>query len=265
MRRDDETLEAPSCTGDAAEARLLRRASVWLGVGMTVCLAGCVSAGSAGATNAESSRTPTIAGDCATGGQGLRTLRLAPSDAAAARASLRWQEPASESGERLELSDVSLLQGECAHGLQAFLMSDLYLSGGVALRLDGNGQPQPSDEAAAGSSHLLAIKAGQPHPRVPGKFLMAAQVNASGPDTQAGDFVGLWALAGRWRVGAFSRDASGGFSAVRTLLESSLPLRSVSYFPASHAQAGRLALVQVAGEEMRLISLYWSHPRAASR
>lgn len=75
------------------------------------------------------------------------------------------------------------------------------------------------------------------------------------------DYVGLWRDDRRSAVRAFSSLPDGGFTAPVPVLTSSLPLRSVTYFPAPDTPSGRLGLVQEGPRgETRLISLDWSHP-----
>lgn len=198
---------------------------------------------------------------CSAGSPALRELRLIPGDGAGARDSLRWLVPG-----QLKLGDVSRLEGACAGRLQAFRMADVYLSDAVALQLGEDGQPHPSTDDAAGYRAVFAIGPGQPHPTAPpGEFVMATAVQASAPGDRAGEFVGVWRQGSASKLYAFSRDAAGGFGAARPLLESSLPLRSVSYFPAPDSPSGRLGLVQEAAGELRLISIDWFHPRPAPR
>lgn len=225
-----------------------------------LCLPACAS-------RERSSAARSVAGGatsgaaCATGSPALRELRLAPGDAAGARDSLRLLAPG-----QLKLGDVSRLDGTCAGRLQAFRMADLYLSETLALRLGEDGQPHPSSDDATGYRALFAIGAGQPHPTAPrGDFVMATSVQAGATGDGAGEFVGLWRQGAVSTLYAFSRDAGGRFGAARPLLDSRLPLRSVSYFPGPDSPSGRLGLVQEAAGEIRLISIDWFHPQPAPR
>ncbi|MGO1073413.1 hypothetical protein [Lysobacter sp. CA199] len=230
-----------------------------LGVAAVLCLPACASGERATAARADAGEQ-TSSATCSAGAPALRELRLSSGDAAGARDSLSLA-----AKDQLKLGDVSRLQGACARELQAFRMADLYLSGAVALRLGEDGQPHPAGDDAAAYRALFAIGPQQAHPEAPaGEFVMATRVEAGALGTQAGEFVGLWREASASKLYAFSRDAAGRFGAARLLLDSRLPLRSVSYFPAPDSPSGRLGLVQEAAGEIRLISIDWFHPRPTS-
>lgn len=232
------------------------RLAAALGLIAVLCLPACASGERAVAARATSAEHAAYAA-CSAGSPALRGLRIAPGDAAGARASLRFV-----AADHLKLGDVSRLVGACARQLQAFRMADLYLSDAVALRLGEDGQPHPSTDATTGYRDVFMIGPGQAHPDLAGgEFVMATRVEAGPPGKLAGVFVGLWREASAWKLYAFARDDAGKFSAMHPLLESDLPLRSVSYFPAPDSPSGRLGLVQEAAGEIRLISIDWFQPQ----
>ncbi|MEH6419849.1 hypothetical protein [Pseudomonas sp. CGJS7] len=237
-------------------------ASGWIpawALATALCLPACAS-GERAVAAGDSARKPQAA-DCSAASQALLKLRLTPGDTEGARSSLNFA-----ANEQLKLGDVSRLEGDCAQRLMAFRMADLYLSEQVALRLGDDGQPRPSGDDAAGYRTLYAIDSKQAHPEtIAGEFVMATRVESAAPGTQAGEFVGVWRGTSASKLYAFSRDAAGRFGAPRLLLDSTLPLRSVSYFPAPDSPSGRLGLVQQAPGEIRLISVDWFHPKPATR
>ena len=79
-------------------------------------------------------------------------------------------------------------------------------------------------------------------------------------------YVGLWTNGRRWTVASFSPPSTGGKPVPPSpVFHSTLPLRSVTYFPGIHGGAGLLWVVQVtATGTVRTIGLNWIHdPKAA--
>jgi hypothetical protein len=154
---------------------------------------------------------------------------------------------------------TDILSGTCAGAVQAFRMGNVFLSDGQAVAVQSTGEFTPR---AGVTLREGAITAKQPHPRAAGTFVMGFRVNAGRRDgSVGGDFVGLWREKDRSVVRAFSILPGGRPGAPVTILTSTLPLRSVTYFPAPDSQSGRLGLVQEAPSgEVRLIGLDWSHP-----
>ncbi|MGH8076118.1 MAG: hypothetical protein ACREPE_02170 [Lysobacter sp.] len=141
-------------------------------------------------------------------------------------------------------------------------MSRLYFSGPTVLELVDGSRFADASMASPNDENVVAIAAVDPHPQnVAGTFVMAARVNSFGPTSAGGNFVGLWRDDVGVRLYAFTRDNAGAFSDPKLVLSSTLPLRSVSYFPAPDSPSGRLGLVQEAGDEIRLLSLDWYHPQ----
>lgn len=120
--------------------------------------------------------------------------------------------------------EVSLLQGACAEAVRSVRMG------------------RPSFEEGA---HLA-------HPQLAGaEFIMA--VNADRALN-----VGIWKTAEGYLLAAyFQRD--DGFSAPVELLRSRQPLKSVTYFPAPDANAGKLGLLVSTDGGNAVIDLDWDH------
>lgn len=92
------------------------------------------------------------------------------------------------------------------------------------------------------------------------KPLSSVRVNAG---KVGGDFVGLWQVGGKWLVQSFSMLADESFTAPRPVLTSSLPLRSVRYFPAPDTPSGRLEVLQEQPNgSVRSLAFSWLHGSA---
>lgn len=73
-------------------------------------------------------------------------------------------------------------------------------------------------------------------------------------------YVGVWQDGASWIVAEFKVSIGGEVSEPRPLLRSSLPLRSVSFFPSPDTNSGSLYLVREATEnEVRVARLSWWH------
>lgn len=154
---------------------------------------------------------------------------------------------------------VTLLEGPCAGGVQAFRMSQFVFKDGVFYTAGLDGRLVHATDVAG----LTAYWEGQrftDHPEISqARFIMAANVDfSSKPDDAPLLRVGVWQTGGTWLVAAFIRQA-GGFSVPVELLRSSQPIRSVSYFPSPDTNTGRLGLVAETGQGIALVSLDWDH------
>lgn len=93
-------------------------------------------------------------------------------------------------------------------------------------------------------------------------LLSSARVNTR---RVGADFVGVWHVGGKWLVQSFSQLEDRSFTEPRTVLTSSLPVRSVMYFPAPDTQSGRLEVVQEQPNgRARTLAFEWWHGSAFS-
>lgn len=166
---------------------------------------------------------------------------------------------ATDQAKRFLLARVTLLEGPCAHDLQAFRMSQLVFSDSAVFTVQLDGRLVHATAPAG----LTAYQDGQratDHPEIKqARFIMAYDVDTtSTPGDRPVLRVGVWQAGGTWLVAAFIR-RSGGYSEPIELLRSRQPIRSVSYFPSPDTNTGRLGLVADTGHGIALLSLDWDH------
>ncbi len=156
---------------------------------------------------------------------------------------------------------VTALTGVCARSVKASIMGHILSDDGAVYAIKGRTLVPVTDRGGLFKRPSVATAE---LPLVQNaRFVNLASV---GYHRTAGGlakrYVGLWEGGGNWLITDFSVPDGGGKSIrTRTLLSSSLPLRSVAYFPAPDTPSGSLFLVQEASpSEIRLIRLEWDHP-----
>jgi hypothetical protein len=159
-----------------------------------------------------------------------------------------------------------LLKGRCIASVTGYSMAGVYLGDLMISLVSGpTAVPLPGPARKAVSPYHPYLESKNPHPQwSAGTFVMAAHVGGRA-GAEGTYYVGLWRGQGRYTVAGFwSRE--GGFSVPRKLLDSTLPLRSVAYFPAPDSNSGSLFLVQDMGGVLRLSRYFWREsPPSADR
>lgn len=186
--------------------------------------------------------------------------RLKAGDVASAAPTVKFADAQST-----RLVDVTRVMGPCAPALLAFRMSRLYFPGATLSMVGTSGRVEVA-EGGPGMDGIVAMDRQATHPEGPsGQWIMGTLINAFGPNTKAGDYVGLWRDNTQSSVYAFTRSESGAFSVPRLVLTSNLPLHSISFFPSPDSPSGRLGLVQEADGGIRLLSVDWFHQAVFAR
>jgi hypothetical protein len=185
-------------------------------------------------------------------------LRASPGDTAAATATITIPRGV----EGLALQDIRTLAGACREDVVGFELSLVFLRKGRQVVIEEGGGVSPVREALS-SGRFMAIKQEENHPVWDkGEFVMATRVDTRRfPDGSVTEsFIGVWKRRKASTVGVFRRGPDGAFSPPSVLLTSSLPILSVSYFPAPDAASGRVGITQEAPEGLRLVNAGWFHP-----
>lgn len=210
----------------------------------TIAAACVLSAGSALARDAANCATP------AERAAGLRYVRTAQTVV-----DLGLTIPAGQDA-AVQFAGAAALDGACAQAVHSTIASQVGFADGATFnwnagagrfdhipRIDAP-RPDPKDAFA-------------PHPAIAGAtFIMA--VGVDGQHTPRGLDVGLWRTGTETIVAAFTR-LDDGFGAPVELLRSAHPLRSITYFPALHINAGTLGMVEETGSGIALVTLRWNH------
>jgi hypothetical protein len=187
------------------------------------------------------------------------TFRLADVASEAALGSIEVAEP-----ERLQLVSAWRFEPPCAALVQASLGGQVRLSDGRVFER-AEGRPYTLRTNGAG------VFGDDPYDRRTPAVRLRPEVGGAGPiasvrvnsASAGGDFVGLWRVGQRWQVMSFSQRADRSFTVPRSLLTSSLPIRSLLYFPAPDTPTGRLELIQdQPNGEPRGLAFHWSHGAA---
>jgi hypothetical protein len=239
----------------------IRQLRLWAGTALLLIATACATDPRLGAQQVASPGTgagPAVR-NCSTPDTLIKALTVESMSVGDARTTLSWLETSTDG---LNLVSAERLVGACAHLLAGFRMSAVYFSNAIVLTFNADSKLTLAPEKAAYSKP--AIVSDEEHPDWQGgEFVMAERVDArQEKDGPREHFVGLWNTGMGSALVVFTRDEHGAFGHLRPILTSRLPLRSVSYFPAVDSPSGRLALVQEAGAEMRLLSLDWFHPQA---
>lgn len=156
-------------------------------------------------------------------------------------------------------TNVTTLSGRCTPFVQAAKMGLIGFSNGDVYQIKPDGivpwQPLGPlfERPKLNESQIPSFPNAQ--------FLQAVDIGYVGTKMGlAKRYVGLWKQAGNWLIADFKVLEGGSIIQVQPLMRSSLPLRSVSFFPAPDAPAGSLFLVQEEPSgNVRLIRLGWRH------
>lgn len=172
-------------------------------------------------------------------------------------------------GDSLSIVSALAVTGPCVGLAQSYGATGIVtFSNGAAVTL--NGSPRISDgrNGEAFFAKYKAISADDQHPAYENlAFVMATAVSKRfAPDGKviADNYAGIWRKGDMSVVASFSKSSDGSFTEPRVLLKSSLPLKSITYFPNPDSPAGSLGLIQERGKKITLISLHWSHPSLAN-
>lgn len=199
---------------------------------------------------------PSAAPDCWTGRQSLVALN---GKAESVRPSISYEDAMSE---RLRIEYVKTLTGSCASAVDEALMDVVRLPDGRVYRVGNEG----AEELPTRSPSFADVKGltKDKAPRLRGAPLLAWDDYMS--DSGAGEhrFVGLWNDGGRWTVATFTTRNVRDGGKPRELFHSSLPLRSLVFFPSVDTPAGQIWIVQEGpAKEVRVIAVHWRHERAS--
>ncbi|SFG37585.1 hypothetical protein SAMN05518801_12055 [Novosphingobium sp. CF614] len=205
-------------------------------------------------SDARPSTVSTVCADPAQPG----AFRLADDDNALARRSLKFAPKVMP--DALTVLATQAVSGACAPALKAVVSDNMLFADG---RIIGGDAVRGTVALRSGVSFAGSmLAASDPHPQGgPGRFVMAYRVGYRRIDGQLiTNYVGLWRTSSESQVRYFSTKSGGGFTTPRPLLTSSVPLRSVTYFPAPDTPSGTIKLVQAGSGTTRVIVLRWSHP-----
>ncbi len=157
--------------------------------------------------------------------------------------------------------------GDCAPLLFAYNETNYYFPKSTVVTYESgppNREPKLTFSKNQSLKDVLAIDSNENHPSgIEGRFIMATNVVTSWtPGTSTGKYLGLWREGATSKVYAFSKQSNGRFTVPKLIFKSSLPLRSIAYFPFSHSGSGRIHLVQELGKgRVRLFSLDWDYSK----
>ena len=153
---------------------------------------------------------------------------------------------------------LTILTGSCAAFVRGANSGVVGLASGHFYRVIPNVSPVPEDgiifrKPDLEASQIPAISDAQ--------FLDADRVESRRSGNKlARRYVGLWKQGDSWLIGEFTVPELGGKAGpVRLLLRSTLPIRSITFFPAPDTPAGNLTLVQEGRESIRVIDFLWKH------
>lgn len=160
----------------------------------------------------------------------------------------------------LALASVTQFDAPCASQIRTAKLGLIQLNDGTVLEASSGPEfgYRISDSLGFSDSYDTRNEAERKLPLIGSYPLLAsARVNAK---TKGGDFIGVWKIDGRWAVQAFSQKSDGTFTKPESVFTSSLPIRSVEYFPAPDSPSGSLFVVQEQPDgQARAIQFFWSH------
>lgn len=213
----------------------------------SACGAGAESAIS---TTADAASASSV--NCAAGQGALSTVQT---PAQAVEPTLTYLQDFEQDVYGLQLGRAFTLSGKCAPLVEAALMVNniIGLSNGDVYQITTSGiAPWP---LAYSRMFQRADLSQSEIPDIPNaQFVHAVRVE------RGERYVGLWKQKGDGLIVDFTVPAGSGQAAdIRPLLRSSLPLRSVSYFPAPDTRSGGLYLVQETPSGVRVIAFNWWH------
>jgi hypothetical protein len=165
----------------------------------------------------------------------------------------------------LKLVSAKQFDRPCAALLQNSIMGSVQLADGRAFReIDRTGRYEVRNAAPFEDVYDRRTIAERSDPRVADTPLRSSdRVNAR---RVGGDFVGVWKIGGSWRVQSFSQRDDRTFTQPRAVFASSLPIRSVMYFPGPDTPSGRLEVIQEQPNgTVRTLAFDWWHGSAFER
>lgn len=193
---------------------------------------------------------------CAPEGRRLESITVKPGDAAAERAIVWSPQIASDSRKLIENRRIS---GPCARSVKAFLVSTATLESGEGFDFDPQGAVSPREAASQLEPAVLAASAPAGH----GQFVMATRVDGrNDPQGVLTNYLGLWRKGNQWTVASFSQRGKDNVGAVKPLLTSTVPVKSITYFPAPDTRSGQISLtLQETPRTTNLLGFSWYHPQ----
>lgn len=169
-------------------------------------------------------------------------------------------------GSRLRVRSVRVLEGECIDLVIGFAGDDVFLRGGLATGLDGNGEPaalravsplieapRPASTDRGHGDHRHGD--GDFGEWVTGTRTLSKQSTSGTTDY----FVGAWQGEKDTTIAAFARHPGGVPSPPAPVLRSTLPVRGLSWRATGEEGAGVLGITQVASGALQLVEIDWSH------
>ncbi len=162
----------------------------------------------------------------------------------------------------LKLTYIGQFGPPCAFVIRKSLMGAIQLADGRALEEESDGESYAARDARPfGDDYDKSTAAERLLPKVAGMDLLSSdRVNSR---SVGGDFVGVWRVGGKWLVQSFSQLEDRSFTAPRPILTSSLPVRSVMYFPGPDTPSSRLEVVQEQPNgTVRSLAFNWWHGSA---
>ena len=179
---------------------------------------------------------------------GANALRVVEADESLVRPTLAFEVPD-------DFGDLSVrrLSGPCAPAVEDMLMELVRLADGRVFRITPAGLvPAPE---ARGAFEAKLLDRGR-FPQVPNMRF----VDADDYIESEGRYVGVWTDGSTWLVGSFR--LSPASTQIRPLFRSTVPLKSVSFFPSIDTPSGQLWLVQEGKPgDVRVITVGWTHER----
>jgi hypothetical protein len=165
----------------------------------------------------------------------------------------------------LKLASAKRFDRPCAAVVQKSSMGSVQLADGRAFQeIHRTGTYKPRDASAFEDEYDRRTAIERRSPRFAGTPLLSSdRVNSR---RIGGDYVGVWKVGRRWLVQSFSQLDDRTFTQPREVFASSLPLRSVMYFPGPDTPSGRLEVVQEQPNgAVRLLAFDWWHASTFER
>ena len=165
----------------------------------------------------------------------------------------------------LRIASAEQFDRPCAAEVQKSSMGSVQLADGRAFQeIHETGRYKPRDTSAFEDEYDRRTAIERNSPRLADSALLSSdRVNSR---RVGGDFVGVWKVGKRWLVQSFSQRNDRTFTQPRQVFASSLPLRSVMYFPGPDTPSGRLEVVQEQPNgAVRLLAFDWWHASAFER
>lgn len=195
---------------------------------------------------------------CAPPGERLRSLEAAPADNAAIAQTIKWAP--NDAPDLHSMAGRSIrLSGPCATTVSGYNLGETVLATGEGFTFLPNYQIAPSAIATRVTAPTVVQAA--PSAYHGARFVAATRVQyVSVAGELYSDYLGLWNSSDRSIVASFRVSAKGKSDEPRILFESSMPLRSVSFFPSPDAPSGTVSVSQVTSlNTTHLFTYQWNH------